>query len=144
MCYNIGMSKSFFMPSSVQLDAIRRKHGLALLLLHGSLVRGKLHSNSDVDIAYLREHPERDLSAVTLLADLSEAFQTDQIDCVDLTHADPLLLYAVVVHSRLLSGDEEAYQTLERRAFHRYHDYQPYLTLERRMVRDTLQSYVTA
>ena len=135
-------SGSLSIPPKLTLNAILKKHHLRLLLLHGSRVRGLTHSKSDVDIAILRL-PASKFSLLALISDLSQAFATDRIDVVDLTHADPLLLYAVTTHAQLLAGKQSDLHKLNLRAFHCYCDYLPYLAMEQRLVSEKFSSYVT-
>lgn len=130
-------------PDHHILDALRERHGLALILLHGSQITGATHAKSDVDIAVLRHLHAPAYHLLELLNDLGQALHTDHIDVVDLTHADPLLLFAVIRHARLLAGDTSILSNLEQKAFHRYNDYQGYLTDERRFIKNRLASYVT-
>lgn len=132
------------LPTHVALDAIRKKHKLALMLLHGSHVRGFVHPKSDVDIAVVRNMRSESLNLLELISDLVQAFGSNHIDVADITHADPLLLYAVTLHGKLISGKEKDFQTLRQKAFHRYIDYLPYLKKEKSFVQNQLQHYVAA
>jgi predicted nucleotidyltransferase len=128
---------------SVQLDAIRRKYHLKLLLLHGSQVSQKLHAESDIDIAVVKNNASS-LDLLGLISDLAKIFSSDRIDLTDLTLADPLLRHAVVTKSELLAGSQQEYQTLQLKAFHQYQDYQPYLDQEAKFVKQGNKTYVTA
>ena len=124
-------------------DALCNKHGLLLLLLHGSQVTGKTHQESDIDIAIVRDTKKTDIDMLALQQDLSELFGSDRIDITDLTHADPLLQFAVLSKSTLLAGNLGDYQRHQLMAFHQYNDYLPFLKEEKRIVAQKLQSYVT-
>ncbi len=126
-----------------KLDEIRKRHNLLLILLHGSHVSGKVHVKSDVDIAIVRKDDRQKLKLLELIKDLSATLETDKIDVSDLTHADPLFLYSVVIKSKLLSGEKNNYDALLRLAFHKYSDYLPYLEKERELVIEKIKSYVT-
>lgn len=123
----------------MQVDKIRKKHKLALILLHGSQVAKKLHQKSDLDIAVL---PEKGVNfdLLELIADLNRAFGTDRVDIVNLSRADPLPLFAVSKKSKLLSGNKDIYQKLKLKAFRKYNDYLPYLEKERVLVLKKLKS----
>ena len=136
------MNQPLTIPSNETLNSIRKKHHLSLLLLHGSHVRGLVYLKSDVDIAVVRQLADK-LDLLALIRDLAEAFVTDRIDVVDLTHADPLLLYAVTTNSQLLSGTQKAYASVQLRAFHRYSDYKTFLSAEKQFVYNRLHTYVT-
>lgn len=123
---------------------LRAKHGLRLILLHGSQVGGTRHTESDIDVAVLRDPDKPSFRYLSLIDELIEAFDSDRIDLVDLTHADPLLLYAVTKNCELLSGKAADLAQLTRLAFLRYGDYIAYLKEEEKFVRRRLETYVTA
>lgn len=132
------------MPDQQTLDTIRTNHNLRLILLHGSSASGLRHTESDIDIAVLRDPDKPSFRYLKLIDDLIEAFDSDRIDLVDLTHADPLLLYAATKNCLLLSGETGDLDTLTRRAFLRYGDYTAYLNEEAAFVQRRLATYVTA
>jgi predicted nucleotidyltransferase len=118
------------------LDALARKHGVRLLLQHGSTVTGRTHAGSDVDLAVLLHRaPDSADAYLALVADIQEAFPGRPVDVVVLNHADPLLLKRVTEHSRLLLGDVAALRELKLYAFKRYQDHRRFLSMERDYVR---------
>lgn len=125
----------------MNLDQIRQKHNLSLIAMHGSQVSGMTHPNSDVDIAVVR-NDENKFDLLDLILDLKNYFKTDKIDLTDITHADPLLLFAVVGKSKLLSGNPTTFGALEKTAFFKYSDYRPYLDIEAKMVASKINNYV--
>ncbi|MEK7119687.1 MAG: nucleotidyltransferase domain-containing protein [Patescibacteria group bacterium] len=137
------MDTNLTIPEKAALDALCKKHHLLLMLLHGSQVDGPRHSKSDIDVGVTREPHKPAFRCVDLVSDLMEIFHSDRIDLVDLTHADPLLLFAVMRRAHLLAGDTRIFDHLEQKAFHRYNDYQRYFTEERQFVKNRLASYVT-
>lgn len=122
-----------------KLKKISTKHRLSLILLHGSQVDDKTHSDSDIDIAVMQINPQQKLDIFTLTSDLIEIFG-DTVDVADLTHANPLLLKTVTTNSQLLVGSDQDFQKLKLRAFHRYQDYKPYFDLEEQIVRNYFQN----
>lgn len=138
------MNPKLTIPDKAKLDALRALHGLRLILLHGSHVGTLVHPESDIDIAVLRDREKPAFRYVDLISDLMEAFDSDRIDLVDLTHADPLLLFAATKNCQLLSGNETDFAKLQQLAFHRYNDYLGYLKEERKFIRKKLQNYVAA
>lgn len=102
------------------------------------------HKESDMDIAVLRDRQKPAFRYVDLTGDLMEAFDSDRIDLVDLTHADPLLLFAATKSCKLLSGSQADLSDLQRLAFHRYGDYLYYLHEEKAFIQRRLQAYVAA
>jgi predicted nucleotidyltransferase len=106
----------------INLEEIRVKYNLSLIIMHGSQITGKTHLKSDLDIAVVRNN-NSEIDFLGLLFDLKKFFNTDKIDITDITFADPLLLFAVTQKSRLLAGDVSTYKSLERLSFFKYSDY---------------------
>ena len=123
------------------LEEIRKKHNLSLILMHGSQVTGKIHTNSDTDVAVVRKNTSESFDFLALTADLSNYLKTDRVDLVDVTHANPLLLFAVTRKSKLLAGTDNDYEKLIYLAFHKYADYQPYLKREAKFVKERIKTY---
>ena len=121
------------------LEGIRKKHGLSLILLHGSQVDGRTHKQSDVDIAVLRSDHKKPLDSLKLIGDLVSTFHNDKIDLADLTHANPLLLFTATQNAVLLSGNKKDLDALQLKAFHRYNNYLPYFKEERQHAISQLQ-----
>lgn len=138
------MNTKITIPDIQTLDTIRANHNLRLILLHGSQMDMLRHAESDIDIAVTRDPDKPSFRYLKLIDDLIEAFDSDRIDLVDLTHADPLLLYAVTRSCKLLSGEADDLAALTRRAFLRYGDYTAYLDEEAIFVQRRLATYVTA
>src|SRR3989344_8732172 len=114
---------------SMNIDEIRKKHNLQLIILHGSQVTGKTHAKSDFDIAVVRSDKVTKIDFFELTGDLENYFK-GKIDLSDITFADPLFLFAVMQKCKLLSGGVSDFKSLERLAFFKYSDYVPYLSME--------------
>ena len=125
----------------MNLEDIRKKHNLSLILMHGSRVSGKTHPKSDTDIAVVRKKGFERFDLLALIADLVKFLKTDRVDVVDITHANPLLLFAVARKSKLLAGSQKDYDKFKLLAFHRYSDYQPYFKMEAEFVRERIAAY---
>lgn len=125
----------------MNLEDIRKKHHLSLILIHGSQVTGKIHAKSDTDIAVVREKGFEKFDLLALISDLGKFLKTDRVDLVDITHANPLLLFAVAKKSKLLAGNNKDYKKLVYLAFHKYADYQPYLKKEALFVKERIKTY---
>jgi predicted nucleotidyltransferase len=82
-----------------RLVPIFKDEGLKLVLLFGSAVLGKIHKQSDIDLAFLFDKPVDILSLTNRVIRLLHA---DNIDVVDLRRASPLLKFSVVKNGRLL------------------------------------------
>lgn len=125
-----------------RLEDIRREHGLLLVLLHGSQVDGRVHKESDVDIAVVRKNRKSKLELIKLIRDLLTALGTDKIDVSDLTNADPLFLFSATRKAVLLSGRKDDFKRLQQVAFRKYSDYLPFLKKEEEFVKEKIKSYV--
>lgn len=104
-----------------------QKHGLSLILLFGSRIQGKIHKESDFDVAYLAEK-ELDLMAeARLILDLSSIFKSENIDLVNLRKAPPLLLFAITKTARIVFEKEPLlFAALGAYAFHKYIETKPF------------------
>ena len=125
------------------MNNLAKKHALSLVLLHGSCVTGRVHDKSDMDVAVVRKNSNIKLNYLALISDLTKKLKADDIDLVDITHANPLLMYAVMRKSKLISGKKEDYEKMLSLAFHKYSDYLPYLKREEEFVKERIDSYVT-
>jgi predicted nucleotidyltransferase len=118
------------------LDTVARRHGIRLLLQHGSTVTGRTHAGSDFDVAVLLDRAPGSADEYLALAGaLQEAFAGRPVDLVVLNHADPLLLKRVTDNARLLYGEAAALRDLKLYAFKRYNDHRRFLAMERDYVR---------
>lgn len=129
------------LPEKEKLEELRKAHGLKLILLHGSQVIGKTHSQSDIDIAVLRQDPKKPLDTITLISELISLFHNNTIDVSDLTLASPLLLYNATQNSLLLSGSLSNYNKLKLRAFHSFNNYSKYFEIESEFIREKVNKY---
>ncbi len=117
------------------LEAIAKKYGILLALQFGSLVSGKSHARSDVDIAVLLDRSEIPFEQMAdLLADLQRLFPEQEVDLAILNHADPLFLKKITDGCRLLYGAPRKLQEMKIHAFKRYHDHRKFFEMERRYV----------
>ncbi len=124
----------------MDIDDVRQKYNLSLILLHGSRVTGEIHTKSDFDIAVVRNDKKEKLDYFNLMSDLESIFK-GKIDLSDITFADPLFLFAVIQKCKLLSGDLKEFKSLEQKAFFKYSDYMPYLKMESDFVTERLNKY---
>lgn len=114
----------------LELDSIRVRYRIRLILAFGSQVRGGVHRGSDLDIGVLFEEEQKPLDVA---AELQQSFPRFEVDLVNLNRADPLLLNEIDKGCQLLSGEETDYQNFRIHAFHRYQDFKPYLQMEARL-----------
>ena len=122
-------------PHAPDLDAIARRHGVALLVQFGSTVSGRTHPQSDVDMAALFDGGGPSLERQgDLQHELQQAFPGREVDLAVLNHADPLFLRKVLEGGRLLAGSPRRLAELRMYAYRRYQDHRRFLELERRYV----------
>ena len=121
--------------SGTAVADVARKYGVVLLLRFGSSVTGRMHDQSDVDLAVLLERPLDSLAAqADLIADLQTLVAGRKVDVAFLNHADPLLLKQVCDHCELLYGSLRRLHELKMYAFTRYQDHRRYFNMERAYV----------
>jgi predicted nucleotidyltransferase len=122
-----------------RLEDIAQRHGVEMILEFGSMVTGRVHARSDVDLAVLFDRPAVSFRA---LADLSHELQSldaeREVDVAIINHADPLFLKRITEGCRLLLGSPRRLAELRMYAFKRYQDHRRFLSLEREYVQRTL------
>jgi predicted nucleotidyltransferase len=82
-----------------RLSPLFNNEGIKLVLLFGSVVSGKVHKQSDIDLAFLFDKP---VDILALTNKVIRLLHTDNIDVVDLKRASPLLKFSVTRNGRLL------------------------------------------
>jgi len=114
-----------------KIEEIAEKNQLNLVLLFGSAVTGKLHPQSDIDIAVrfkdTRSIDYRKISDAHF--DLQEVFNEREVDIVVLNLADPLLLKKIADNAQLIFGKPEQFVNLKLLAFKKYQDHQKYFQI---------------
>ena len=123
-----------------EIEKIARRYNLSLILAFGSQITGKIHPDSDLDIAVLGKKILNQENYSALLFDLIKIFPEKEIDLVIINHADPLLLKKVLENCRLLYGSKRELANLKMYSFHRYCDYQKYFNLEEKFVHQFIKS----
>jgi predicted nucleotidyltransferase len=91
---------------------------IELVIVFGSILRGVLHSKSDVDLAVQGGGP---LDIVMLTNQITRLLRTDRVDVVDLRRISPLLMMEVVrggvlLHERV-AGSYVAFCSLAHRRY---------------------------
>lgn len=126
-------------PHVDQIEPLVRKHGIKLLLRFGSSVTGRLHSQSDIDLAVLVERMPSSLQAESeILEDLQRLYPGREVDVAFINRADPLFLKKITDACELVYGSVRDLQELKIYAFKRYQDHRRYLALERDYVERAL------
>ena len=82
-----------------RLTPIFKEEGLQLIFLFGSAVSGKVHKQSDIDLAFLFDKP---VDILTLTNKVIKLLHTDNIDVVDLKRTTPLMKFSVVKNGILI------------------------------------------
>jgi uncharacterized protein len=127
-----------------KIKEVAGKYRLKLVLLFGSQATGKIHNESDFDIAYF---PEKNLSFDEEI-DINFQFtlifpQKDcRVDTVDIKHANPLLIFRISKENILLYGSREDFMKFKLRAFKMYNDYAPYFEMEKKLNKKIITGYV--
>lgn len=124
-------------PPPDRLADVIRRHGIRLLVLHGSHAKGGVHAHSDLDLAVQLQDPDGS-NLFELIGDLQALFPKYQVDLLTLNRADPLLAWQVCRDARLLAGDAAEFANVRRYAWRRYVEYRPFLEREAQAVKDRL------
>jgi len=97
----MNMSKIDIEKIKSKMEKLALKYQLSLVLLFGSQVTGKTHTQSDVDIAYLSDKKMRPIEEAQMAFDFSQRLKIDnkKIDLVNLKEATPLLLKQIAEKS---------------------------------------------
>lgn len=118
--------KPLSVKQRMSLEQIAQKYSLELVLLFGSRVSGKIHKESDFDIAYSALEKLDLTEEARLILDLSSVFQSENIDLVNLKNASPLLLFAITKDALVLFEKKSlTFYHLRAYAFHQYIETKP-------------------
>ena len=111
-----------------KIREIAEKYHLKLILLFGSRANGRIHKESDFDVAYL---PKKNLAFYQenyLNYEFTNIFQHDRVDTVDMRKAPPLLLCAIFRECQILfKEDNLIFPTYRAYAFKKYIEAKPLL-----------------
>jgi predicted nucleotidyltransferase len=118
-------------------DLSRVMPDLRLLVLFGSLARGRARSESDIDGAVQCDGPA-DLDALYLA--MAPRFGTDRLDLIDIRRAGPILAMAVARTGRpLFEREPGAFREFQSLASRRYCDTEKLRHARRRAIRAFLE-----
>lgn len=70
-----------------------------LVILFGSVAKGRTHEESDIDLGFLFDSP---IDIIELTNQVTRALKTDRVDVVDLRRASPLLRYEAARKGQVL------------------------------------------
>ena len=129
----------------IQADEIKERlapmfgdKGLKLVLLFGSVVTGKTHKRSDIDIAFLFENR---VDILDLTNRVIRLLRTDNVDVVDLGRASPLLRFSAAKNYKVLyERTPGLFSEFYSLAFRRYVDTKKLRDAGRVMIKDFLHA----
>jgi predicted nucleotidyltransferase len=122
-------------PTKEVLAPIAKRFGLRLIVLFGSVARGKTNAESDVDLAVLAMRLLTFEERLEVWSALSPLFSVD-VDLAVLNHADSLLGFEVACSGKVLFENKlYAWEDWKSYAFRQYWDTEKF--------RDDLRKYVS-
>ena len=95
------MTLPFTPPANKQLEPIAKKFGLRFIVLFGSVARGRVHEESDIDVGVYTEKPITFNKRLKLWLELCKVFNAE-IDLAVLNHAEPVFGSLVSRDGKLL------------------------------------------
>ncbi|PIR68709.1 hypothetical protein COX93_02850 [Candidatus Nomurabacteria bacterium CG_4_10_14_0_2_um_filter_30_12] len=112
------------------LSELANEHELKLLVLFGSRVTGRIHDESDYDVAYLSEREFSTAEESEIIFGLMPILRVRDerlINIVDMKTAGPLMLYSITNKGRVLYERENAsFFALKLHAWKVFVDTQPF------------------
>ena len=128
--------------AKIKVEKLAKKHKLLLVVLFGSQVSGKTHSNSDTDIAFFSEKRMSLKDIAQMQMDFVQTLKMKKIDLVALNGAHPLLLKQVAVKGKLLYEKEpSAFARFKIYALKRFMEAKPLLELRNSSLKKFIQKY---
>lgn len=121
---------------SEDLETVAKKFLLKFIILHGSVVSGSLHKESDFDIAVLGQKKIDFETILELYEPFERIFKLPvgmDLDIKSLHDTDPLFRYEVISNSKLLFGAPEEYEEFKAVSQRMFEDAQPLFLLERQL-----------
>ncbi len=116
---------------------LAEKYGLRLVLLFGSQAGGDIHKESDIDVAYLADKFLDFNQECYLNFEFTTIFRQDRVDTVDIKKANPLLMYMIFDHPKILfQADEMIFSNYQAYAFKKYVEAKPIFEEKARRVLD--------
>ncbi len=125
----------------VPIGGVAKKHGLSLVLLYGSQVKGDIHKESDIDIAVLGVKPISTDDLIALSNEFAQIFEVYEIDVKSLHNTGALFRYQVMSNSLLLYGRSYDYHSFKAYAFRSYHDSRDLLRLKEVLIKKRIHSF---
>ena len=123
-----------------KINNLAKKYNLSLVILYGSHARGKVHKESDIDIAVLGARPIPFEKLIDLNNEFAEIFKVKEIDVKSLHNTNFLFRYQVMYKGILLYGKSYDYNSFKSYAFRDYYDSQDLLRLKEVFIKKRLQN----
>lgn len=121
-----------------RLSPVFKDKGLKLVLVFGSVVTGKAHKRSDVDLAFLFDNR---VDIMGLTNRVIRLLRTDNVDVVDLGRASPLLRFSAAKNGKVLyERSPGLFSEFYSLAFRRYVDTKKLRDAGRVVIRDFLHA----
>lgn len=88
---------------------IAEKYNILFIIIYGSVAKGDIKEESDIDIALLGKKEISFNNLIAINNDFIDIFNNDKIDIKSLHNTNPLFRYEVTKDGMLLYGDKEDY-----------------------------------
>ncbi|MFH0701382.1 MAG: nucleotidyltransferase domain-containing protein [Candidatus Woesearchaeota archaeon] len=110
------------------LKKLSQKHNLKLLVAFGSQISGKIHKESDLDLAFF---PNGNVDEEKLYQDLVHLFKKADIDLINLaTTHNQILRFKILNSGKILYEEETGIKsTMEWQSYFDYCDFKKYFDL---------------
>lgn len=123
----------------IKIEEIVSKYHLRLVLLFGSQSTDKITKESDIDIAYVPEQLLDFNQEYHLNFELTNVFQKDRVDTVDIRKATPLMMYAIFQHPQILfQNNDKIFAQYRVYAFKRYIEAKPLYEEKARRLKENI------
>ena len=121
-----------------RLSPVFKDKGLKLVLVFGSVVTGKAHKRSDIDLAFFFDNR---VDIMDLTNKVIRLLRTDNIDVVDLSRASPLLRFSAAKNCKVLyERSPGIFSEFYSLSFRRYIDTKKLRDAGRVVIRDFLHA----
>lgn len=125
-----------------EIAKLADKYKLSLVLIFGSQASGKIHSGSDIDVAYSSSTPLSLEDESRLALDLADILKTDLVDLVSLRASSPLLLKEIVDNAVVLYESEKSlFSEFRLYSFKKYFESKRLFELRRNFLNKKLGQY---
>lgn len=131
ICYISAMSDFSIKQLNENLQSIFQKEArVAAVYLFGSLVQGKVHPKSDIDLAVLIS-PDKNFGlddTLNLEVNITLALKTERYDLVILNNASLILRFRVISTGKLIYVANDDFRSeFEEKVMQEYYDFMPRL-----------------